>query len=157
MDEFKFFCPGCNQKLSAPMDMVGHEIDCPICEAVITIPAPAEAAPAAPAPAPTPAPAAEADDPFSTTMRLDFKELSAPEPAPPAAPPIPSSPVPSSPVPAPAPAPQPPTLTPQPSPMDTVSDENRCNGCRNPLVVDALGTCVFCGLNYKSGIRIAGA
>jgi hypothetical protein len=148
MDEFKFYCPSCSQKLSAPLDMAGSEIDCPICDNVITIPSPS-APPPVPAPTVVPDVPRHDEDSFSTTMRLDFQELHTPSaPQPPTLHPQPS---PALAAPPPAPA----SLAPQTSARAGSSD--MCSGCSNMLVVDALGTCVFCGLNYKSGIRIAGA
>ncbi len=37
---FKFYCRNCNQKLEAPEELYGSEIECPQCEQILTVPDP---------------------------------------------------------------------------------------------------------------------
>lgn len=46
MTEFKFFCPQCGQHIQCATDYAGTQINCPVCQQVIVVPAPAPAAPA---------------------------------------------------------------------------------------------------------------
>jgi hypothetical protein len=46
MSEFKFFCPGCGQKILGDTAYIGIQIACPTCQQSITIPAADSAAPA---------------------------------------------------------------------------------------------------------------
>lgn len=46
MGEFKFNCPSCSQKIQCTEDWAGHQIQCPVCQQSIQVPAPP--APAAP-------------------------------------------------------------------------------------------------------------
>ena len=46
MSDFKFACPACGQRLSANDDYVGHQINCPSCQAAITVPPNPSAPPA---------------------------------------------------------------------------------------------------------------
>jgi transcription elongation factor Elf1 len=39
MTEQTFACPHCNQNLSAPADMAGHDIECPTCRKHLHVPA----------------------------------------------------------------------------------------------------------------------
>jgi len=48
MSDFKFACPACGQRLSANDDYVGHQINCPSCQAAITVPPNPSAPPAEP-------------------------------------------------------------------------------------------------------------
>jgi DNA-directed RNA polymerase subunit RPC12/RpoP len=52
MSDFKFACPGCGQRIAASDDYVGHQINCPACNAPIVVPS-NPAAPAAPPPTPS--------------------------------------------------------------------------------------------------------
>ena len=47
MSDFKFACPGCGQRIAVNDNYVGHQINCPACQAPIVVPA-NPAAPAAP-------------------------------------------------------------------------------------------------------------
>lgn len=48
MNEFKFACPNCQQKLEATPEYAGMQINCPSCQSPIVVPQPAEAAGAPP-------------------------------------------------------------------------------------------------------------
>jgi hypothetical protein len=48
MSDFKFACPACGQRLSANDDYVGHQINCPACQAAIVVPPNPSAPPAEP-------------------------------------------------------------------------------------------------------------
>jgi hypothetical protein len=87
MSEFKFACPGCNQRISVTLEYVGHQISCPVCHAAITVPAPPGAAPvrssiATPTPPGTPPPPAP-----PPASRLSVSALSSDAPHVPSAPP----------------------------------------------------------------------
>ena len=51
MNEFKFTCPGCGQKIACDPSHAGAQISCPACQKVLTVPAPE---PVATAPMPVP-------------------------------------------------------------------------------------------------------
>ena len=38
MDDIKFVCPNCNQRLEAPEDMAGQVVECPGCQQALTVP-----------------------------------------------------------------------------------------------------------------------
>ncbi len=48
MSDFKFACPACGQRILAGDDYVGRQINCPACQAAITVPANPSAPPAPP-------------------------------------------------------------------------------------------------------------
>lgn len=171
--------------MAATVDMVGVLIECPGCQTDMNVPPqPASGAPP-PKPAPT-IQSFDDDTLSSTMKLDFSDEASheapapvapqAPAPvqlAPAAAAPVQVAPVPAAPVapvaqpqyvqPAPAPAPAPnlnmaPPVQPvaAPAPIPEAPSASTCGGCQNPLVVDAVGTCVFCGLNAQTGRKISG-
>ena len=128
--------------------------------------APAPVAPVAPAPVrPAPAPAAPvavAPVPAAPIAPVAQPQYVQPAPAAPMVQPQ-VAPVaqPQYVQPAPAPAPNlnmAPPVQPvaAPAPIPEAANASTCGGCQNPLVVDAVGTCVFCGLNAQTGRKISG-
>lgn len=146
MSEFKFYCHVCSQKLAATVEMVGVMVECPSCHTHMPVPpVPINPEISSGVDAEQHTAPSEASNDSGTTMNIDINSMlgSDPESTPTVV--MPSSVVLTGASPA------------SDAPIAPASDSGACTGCGNTLVVDAVGTCIFCGLNSKTGKKIAGA